>query len=59
MNRYCAEHDMLHIDAIREGRDVILGHEPNKKLCGKYLCDLDCDTFIYTSDNINVVKERL
>lgn len=59
VNRCRAAHDMLYTDTMREGIDVILGQEPNKKLCDKYLCDLDCDTFIYTSDKINVVKRHI
>lgn len=56
MNRARMAHDLLE-KYVRENKiDIIIGQEPNQRVATKFICDKNCDCFIYLVNKITIIK---
>lgn len=58
MNRCRAAHDLLFKTVQEKNVNIILGQEPNKSLCNRFICDTNCDSFIYINRADAVISTR-
>lgn len=58
MNRCRAAHDLLFKTVQEKDVNIILGQEPNKSLCNRFICDTNCDSFIYINRADAVISTR-
>lgn len=54
LNRCKAAQDLMFQTTKELGIDIILGQEPNRSKSKNLLCDINCDTFIYTNKQMAV-----
>lgn len=59
MNRAGMAHDLLE-KYVRENKiDIVIGQEPNQRVATKFICDKNCDCFIYLVNKITIIKRYI
>jgi len=56
LNRAKTAHDLLQKTVVDQDIDIVIGQEPNQRLSSKFICDTNCDSFIFLPKKTRIFK---